>query len=81
MPRELARLEAYARRNLSLVVSEILLLGCRESEVKAFLYHCRNGKTCVLAEDGKCRESGENLLVAPWERVCRKNLLIPTKCV
>lgn len=74
--RELSRLRAYARRNLSLVVSEILLFACREAEAKGFLRGRARERICVLEGD-----ADPGLLAAPWEQACRNNLLIPSECV
>lgn len=79
LPRELARLVIYARRNLSLVVSEIMLIGAGKAEVRGFLRGRNRGKICALEEDKE--EESRDLLTAPWEQVCRNNLLIPWKCV
>lgn len=78
MPRELARLEAYARRNLSLAVSEILLIDCCENEARGFLRGRGRGRMCALESKGKV---DQNLLTAPWEQASRNNLLIPSECV
>lgn len=75
--RELTRLEAYARRNLSLVVSEILLVGVSESELRGLLRGLRRPRLCVLEYDGSDRTDWRRLLTAPWEQLCRNNLLIP----
>ena len=76
LPKDLLRLESYARRNLSLVVSEILLIGTQESEVRGMLRGRIRGRTCALPDPGGWEVCGD-LLRAPWEQVSRKNLLIP----
>lgn len=81
MPRELTRLQAYARRNLSLVISEILLIGAQEAETRGFLRGHARGPVCVLEGVENSREDCQNILAAPWDEVCRNNLLIPWKCV
>ena len=75
LPRELARLEIYAKRNLALVVSEILLAGVKEGEARGFLRGRSRGKLCVLEAD--IWEKCQNLLTAPWAELSRNNLLIP----
>jgi len=75
LPREIARLESYARRNLSLVVSEILLIGAQDAEVRGFLWGRNRGRLCAL--DGNDRKDRQVLLTANWDQVCRNNLLIP----
>lgn len=77
IPRELLRLERYARRNFSLVISELLLLNCREEEIKNFLQGRRKGKVCAL----ECREYNPEWFICPWEQLGRNNLLIPSECV
>lgn len=81
MPRELVRLTGYARRNFSLVISEILLLNCRETEIKGFHRGRRQGRICVMESGGNGEEICPQALVAPWERLGRNNLLIPSECV
>lgn len=76
MPRELMRLEAYARRNLSLVISEILLVGASEGEIKGLLRGLRRPRLCALEYDGADQTDWRELLTAEWEQVCRNNLLI-----
>lgn len=75
--RELLRLERYARRNLSLVISELLLLNCREEEIKNFLQGRRKGEVCAL----ECRKYNPEWFICPWEQLGRNNLLIPSECV
>ena len=71
MPRELVRLEGFARRNLALVVSEILLVGEEKAEIRGFTRGRNHGKLCILAEGDR------DLLTAPWETLSRNSLLIP----
>lgn len=65
IPRELARMENYARRNFSLVISELLLLNCREEEIKNFLQGRRKGKVCAL----EYREYMPEWFTCPWDRL------------
>lgn len=81
LPRELARLNAYARRNLSLVVSEILLIGAQNGEVRGFIKSCVHARICTLEAQESSWESCQNILAAPWEQVVQNNLRIPWKCV
>lgn len=68
LPRELLRLEGFARRNLSLVISEILLVGAPESEERGFQRGRNCGKLCVLEENNWA--NCQNLLTTPWEQLC-----------
>jgi len=79
--RELARLSAYARRNLSLVISEIMLIGAAERELRGFLRGRARGRICAVEERETGWESCLDLLASPWEQACQNNLLIPSKCV
>lgn len=81
LPRELARLHAYAHRNLSLVVSEILLIGAQEAEVRGFVKSCVHARICALETKKIPWKSCQNILAEPWERVVQNNLRIPWKCV
>lgn len=81
VPREIARLEAYARRNFSLVVSEILLIGAREAEARRMLHAWNRDKVCVVAGDALDWKKQWTLLTAPWDVLSQKNLLIPRNCV
>lgn len=75
LSRELARLEGYARRNLALVISELLLIGAEAGEVRGFARGRSRGRLCVLEGDAGGWDPA--LLTASWERLCRNNLLIP----
>ena len=77
--REMARLRRYALRNLPLVISDALLIGAPEEEIKILLRSRRHGGLCALeAQDwSQCAQ----LLTAPWDRATENNLLIPMKCV
>lgn len=81
LPRELMRLNAYARRNLSLVVSEILLIGAQNAELRGFQKSCVHARICAIEKDETSWKSCQNILAAPWERVVQNNLRIPWKCV
>ncbi|MBP3410847.1 MAG: hypothetical protein J6M10_07610 [Clostridia bacterium] len=81
LPRELARLNAYARRNLSLVVSQILLIGAQEVEVRGFVKSCVHACICALEAEQTPWKNCQNILAAPWEGVAQNNLRIPWKCV
>ena len=70
-----ARLERFARRNLALVISEVILIGATEREIRGFASLMGRGRVCAL--EG-CRE---NFLTASWAEVNENNLLIPGKCV
>ena len=70
-----ARLERFARRNLALVISEVILIGATDREIRGFA--SLMGKSRVCALEG-CRE---NFLTASWGEVNENNLLIPGKCV
>lgn len=73
--RELARLKVFARRNLSLVASEIALCGIGEEDLRKLMRGLGRYKLCLL------ENWEQNMLLAPWERLCENNLLIPGKCV
>lgn len=77
--RETARLRRYALRNLPLVISDVLLIGAPEEEIKTILRGRRHGGLCALeAQDwSQCAQ----LLTAPWDCATENNLLIPMKCV
>ena len=66
-PRELMRLEGYARRNLALVVSEILLIGAEDAEVRGFIRGRSRGRICIL--EGKGWEDCRDFLTAAWDRL------------
>lgn len=79
--RELVQLRSYARRNLALVISEILLIGPDSREVRGLLRGRSKGKLCVLDEREEDMKNYQNILVGSWEQACQNNLLIPWKCV
>ncbi len=70
-----ARLERFARRNLALVASEVLLIGASDREIRGFASMFGRRRVCAL------EEGGENFYTAPWGEVNENNLLIPRKCV
>ena len=70
-----ARLERFARRNLALVISEVLLIDATDREIRGFTSLLGRRRVCALAA---CRE---NFLTASWAEVNENNLLIPWKCV
>ena len=70
-----ARLERFARRNLALVVSEVLLIGASDREIRGFASLMGRHRVCAL------ESCGENFLTASWGEVNENNLLIPRKCV
>ena len=70
-----ARLERFARRNLALVISEVILVDASVREIRGFTALMGRRRVCALEA---CRE---NFLTASWEEVNENNLLIPGKCV
>ena len=70
-----ARLERFARRNLALVISEVLLIGATDREIHGFASLLGRRRVCAL------EACGENFLTASWAEVNENNLLIPGKCV
>ena len=70
-----ARLERFARRNLALVISEVLLIGATDREIRGFASLMGRRRVCAL------EACGENFLTASWAEVNENNLLIPGKCV
>ena len=70
-----ARLERFARRNLALVISEVVLIGATDREIRGFASLMGRRRVCALEA---CRE---NFLTASWAEVNENNLLIPGKCV
>ena len=70
-----ARLERFARRNLALVISEVLLIGATDREIRGFASLMGRRRVCAL------EACAENFLTASWEEVNENNLLIPGKCV
>ena len=71
--RQLARLRSFARRNLSLVVSQLLLTEVQEGEMRRLLRFYPGREICLTDE------SVDPTL--PWPALTEKNLLIPGKCV
>lgn len=76
LTRQLARLRRYARHNLALVVSEIVLVDAQEMEIGGFVPCLHRRPLCVLS----ALENWSDL-VAPWTALNEKNLLNPGKCV
>lgn len=76
LPRQLARLRRFARRNLSLVVAEIVLTRVEPAEIAGFLPNLHRRRLCVLDAPGSFAG-----LTAPWAALNEKNLLNPPKCV
>ena len=70
-----ARLERFARRNLALVISEVLLVGATDREIQGFASLLGRRRVCAL------EACAENFLTASWAEVYENNLLIPGKCV
>ena len=62
--RELLRLDAFARRNLSLVISEILLIGAADMEVRRLVRGLgrSRGVRCVSPSEISARD-----FIAPWD--------------
>jgi len=75
LPRQLAKLKTYARSNLFLAASEIML--CEISRWEIYRLSRGLGRRDVCLLDGWSQEE----LTAPWAQLCEKNLLIPGKCV
>ena len=70
-----ARLERFARRNLALSISEVVLIGATDREIRGFVSLLGRRRVCAL------EACGENFLTASWGEVNENNLLIPGKCV
>ena len=84
LPRELSRLKRFARRNLALVTSELLLVNAAPGEIAAFARILGPGRLCALETGAPPERPWERcaaLLCAPWSVVNENNLLIPWKCV
>lgn len=75
LPREFARIRRFARRNLALVASQLLLSGVTQREARRLTRGLGSREVCML-ESWNCDD-----LTAPWNQLCEKNLLIPGKCV
>jgi len=78
LPRELTRLRHYARWNISLVISEILLVDAEEREIRGIMRGMGQGRICALdaAEGEKPWCGRQKELVEDWRLLCEKNLLI-----
>lgn len=74
--RESARLRTYARRNLSLVVAETVMIGMNESALRLLARGMPHAPCCAL--EG---EISKDVFTGPWDALAEKNLLIPGKCV
>ena len=61
-PRELRRLNAFARRNLSLITAQLVLVAPEEREVRRMLRCACNAQLCIAGGDESCAQ----LLTAPW---------------
>ena len=70
-----ARLERFARRNLALVISEIILVDASDREIRGFANLMGRRRVCAL------ETYRENFLTAAWAEVNENNLLISGKCV
>ena len=84
LPRELSRLKRFARRNLALVTSELLLVNAAPGEIASFARILGPGRLCALETGAPPERPWERcaaLLCAPWSVVNENNLLIPWKCV
>lgn len=66
--RELAKLARYARRNLALVASEVLLIDATEREIRGHLRILGGGRLCAI-------EGGADALCAPWPQIRALDLL------
>ena len=73
--REMNRLKTFARRNLALIASEILLVGTDEARARAILRGTGRCSICLLDA------LPESRLADSWDALCEKNLLIRGKCV
>lgn len=74
--RETARLRAYARRNLALIVSQVLFIGLEDHAGRALARCMPHASCCALPPD-----TGADAFTAPWTVLLEKNLPIPGKCV
>ena len=75
LSRELNRMRAFARRNLALVVSEVLIAGAADRRGQSLARGLVNCDVCVVDK----LQPGD--FIAAWNLLCEKNLLIPGKCV
>lgn len=67
LPREIARIRTFARRNLALIAAEILLIGADDAAVQA-----------VMRGTGRCRVCAldslpESRFTDSWESICLAN--------
>lgn len=75
LSRKSSRLRAFARRNLSLVVSQILLADTDERQMRGMLRILGRRDICIVDKFSR------DMLTAPWPQLLEKNLLNPWKCV
>lgn len=73
--RQASRLRAFARRNLSLVVAQILLADTDESQLRSMMRASGRRDICITGKLDR------DMLTAPWKQLLEKNLLNPWKCV
>lgn len=84
LPRQLAWAASFARRNLSLVASEILMIDSSDRELRSVARgrgHCRNLRSLHTQTCGEQAENWQELLLQPWENGEQNRLRIPWKCV
>lgn len=83
-PREVGRMERFARRNLALVTAELLLADAADAEIRGYLRFWGRRRICAL-ETGAPPEAPwsrcAQMLCAPWAVLNENNLLNPWKCV
>lgn len=72
--RRFARLRNYALRNLSLVISDIMLVGAPEADIRRMIRGRRHGRLCVLP--GQDWEECAGLIEAEWNALREKTCLI-----
>lgn len=75
LPRELVRIRSFARRNLPLVASRVLLMEADAGEARRLVRMLGGREVCIL------ENWDAGALIAPWPQLCEKNLLNPGKCV
>ena len=61
-PRDLRRLNAFARRNLSLITSQLVLIAPGDMEARRIVHSACNAQVCIVRDDS----SRANLLFRPW---------------
>lgn len=76
LDRRMNRIRAYARRNLSLVVAEVLLFDAADDEISFLSRLMRHAKIC--AAEGKM---DDRLCLESWDALPEKNLPIQGNCV